>query len=506
MKIAFYAPLKSPRHARPSGDRRIARLFIRALEMAGYEVELASELRAWEGAGDARRQAEIRAQGLAEAAELIARYRRLSPAERPQIWFTYHLYHKAPDWLGAAVCADLRLPYVLAEASVAGKRAGGDWCEGYAQSLAAVRRAAVIFTLNSNDVAGLESVAGRAGKIVQMRPFAELPLPADTIPLPSSPSPADTIPLPSPSPSPSSSPSSPQPSDTEPLPVPPQPSPADAKPVTDSLHKPSAKHANPDAKSATKSAAKMSLADTKPTPQESPLPSLADAKPVTDSLHNPSAKPPAKHANPATESPPLSPTQKHSLRRQLAAHFRLDADCYWLACVAMMRADAKLASYQILADAAAKLSRRDWQLLVVGDGVAAARVNVAFAACPPGSVHLLGRLDADSITPLLRAADLFVWPAVGEAFGMAVLEAMGCGLPVLAGRSGGIADIVSDGVTGRLVTEPSGENMAAAMEEMLAEPATLARMSAASVTAFNRHHRLQQAAETIAKALADLRT
>ena len=128
----------------------------------------------------------------------------------------------------------------------------------------------------------------------------------------------------------------------------------------------------------------------------------------------------------------------------------------------------------------------------------------AFAACPPGAVHLLGRLDADSITPLLRAADLFVWPAVGEAFGMAVLEAMGCGLPVLAGRSGGIADIVADGVTGRLVTEPSGENMAAAMEEMLAEPATLARMSAASVTEFNRHHRLQQAAEIIAKALADL--
>ena len=186
MKIAFYAPLKSPRHARPSGDRRIARLFIRALEMAGYEVELASELRAWEGAGDARRQAEIRAQGLAEAAELIARYRRLPPAERPQIWFTYHLYHKAPDWLGAAVCADLGLPYVVAEASVAGKRAGGDWREGYAQSLAAVRRAAVIFTLNSNDVAGLESVDGRAGKIVQMRPFAELPSaglpsPADTV-------------------------------------------------------------------------------------------------------------------------------------------------------------------------------------------------------------------------------------------------------------------------------------------------------------------------------------
>jgi len=46
--IAFYAPLKSPLHPTPSGDRRIARLFINALEQGGYHVELASQLRTFD--------------------------------------------------------------------------------------------------------------------------------------------------------------------------------------------------------------------------------------------------------------------------------------------------------------------------------------------------------------------------------------------------------------------------------------------------------------------------
>ncbi len=45
MRIAFYAPMKSPHHPVPSGDRLMARLLIRALEMAGHSVELLSEFR-----------------------------------------------------------------------------------------------------------------------------------------------------------------------------------------------------------------------------------------------------------------------------------------------------------------------------------------------------------------------------------------------------------------------------------------------------------------------------
>ncbi|WP_035670480.1 hypothetical protein [Azospirillum brasilense] len=48
MRIAFYAPLKSPTHPVPSGDRRMARLLMAALERAGHAVTLASTLRSWD--------------------------------------------------------------------------------------------------------------------------------------------------------------------------------------------------------------------------------------------------------------------------------------------------------------------------------------------------------------------------------------------------------------------------------------------------------------------------
>ena len=60
MRIAFYAPLKSPRHPVPSGDRQMARLIVRALEKAGHQVSLASELRSFCAEPDAAHYAAIR--------------------------------------------------------------------------------------------------------------------------------------------------------------------------------------------------------------------------------------------------------------------------------------------------------------------------------------------------------------------------------------------------------------------------------------------------------------
>ena len=74
MRLAFYAPMKPPTHAVPSGDRRMARLLMAALEAAGKQPELAATLRSYEGAGDRARQDAIRRAGAAEAAALIERY------------------------------------------------------------------------------------------------------------------------------------------------------------------------------------------------------------------------------------------------------------------------------------------------------------------------------------------------------------------------------------------------------------------------------------------------
>ncbi|MDQ4134573.1 MAG: glycosyltransferase family 1 protein, partial [Pseudomonadota bacterium] len=123
--VAFYAPLKSPNHPSPSGDRTMARLLLEALRKAGFSPALASELRTLDAAGDAGVQVEIRARSEAEAERLVAAYRALPSEERPRLWFTYHVYYKAPDWIGPRVADALGVPYAIAEGSRAGKRAFG---------------------------------------------------------------------------------------------------------------------------------------------------------------------------------------------------------------------------------------------------------------------------------------------------------------------------------------------------------------------------------------------
>src|SRR5579885_2209734 len=153
MPIAFYAPLKPPSHPVASGDRAVARLLIEALRRSGHEVEIASTFRSREGAGDLLRQERLSRLGTRLAERFLRR--KTARGKRPDLWFTYHLYYKAPDWLGPAVAAALDIPYVVAEASIAEKRRVGPWALGHAAALAAVRRADAVIGLNSADRAGL---------------------------------------------------------------------------------------------------------------------------------------------------------------------------------------------------------------------------------------------------------------------------------------------------------------------------------------------------------------
>ena len=85
MKIAFYAPLKSPDHPVPSGDRQLARSLLRALNHAGHDTLIASHLRSFDAHGDAQRQARLRRIGARIAARLVRRWREAPP---PDVWLT----------------------------------------------------------------------------------------------------------------------------------------------------------------------------------------------------------------------------------------------------------------------------------------------------------------------------------------------------------------------------------------------------------------------------------
>lgn len=90
------------------------------------------------------------------------------------------------------------------------------------------------------------------------------------------------------------------------------------------------------------------------------------------------------------------------------------------------------------------------------------------------TVQLLGfRADAPA---LIAAADLFVLPSLAEPFGLALLEAMALGKPVIATQAGGPLEIVLDGETGLLVPPASPAHLAKAIIALLADPAAGRRL------------------------------
>jgi len=123
-----------------------------------------------------------------------------------------------------------------------------------------------------------------------------------------------------------------------------------------------------------------------------------------------------------------------------------------------------------------------WRLLVAGDGAARAEVEAALGAAVPGRAAFLGALSVDAVAAMYAAADLCVWPAVNEAYGMALLEAQAAGLPVISCATRGVPDVVEHGRTG-LLSQTCGEgSLAALVRELLLDEAKRCRMSAAAVT------------------------
>ncbi|WP_271271718.1 glycosyltransferase family 4 protein [Aliamphritea hakodatensis] len=154
-QIAFYAPLKSPRHKNPSGDRQIARLLQQALQLAGFDVQLASQLRSFDKTGDSERQQRMIALAEKLADRLLKHWQRTS--YRPDAWFTYHLYYKAPDLLGPIICKALNIPYIACEASWAEKRARGPWQAYHRQLDTALSTASKVCTINPVDQIALNA-------------------------------------------------------------------------------------------------------------------------------------------------------------------------------------------------------------------------------------------------------------------------------------------------------------------------------------------------------------
>jgi glycosyltransferase involved in cell wall biosynthesis len=365
--VAFYAPMKDPDHPAPSGDRTMARLLLKALGASGFRPELASTLRSWDRIGDAAFQNDVRRRGRAEADRLVARWTDARPGDRPRLWFTYHLYYKAPDWIGPRVADALRIPYVVAEASRAGKRARGAWAAAHAGAEAALDRADAIFVMTEADREALERHRRDGQRLLELPPFIDL----------------------------------------------------------------------------------------------------------------------GEWPDPSTAMP-------------------IGAGVVRLLTVAMMRHGDKLASYRMLAAALAGLPDGGWTLDVVGDGEARPEVESLFADLAR-HVRFHGRVDdSASLAGFYAAADLFVWPAVNEAYGMAFLEAQALGCPVLAGAYGGVASVVRHGETGKLTAPGDVLGLAKALARLVGDAPRRSALGQAARRFVRGERGLDRAAERLRAGLLPL--
>jgi glycosyltransferase involved in cell wall biosynthesis len=99
------------------------------------------------------------------------------------------------------------------------------------------------------------------------------------------------------------------------------------------------------------------------------------------------------------------------------------------------------------------------KLVVVGEGPSRALMEGAIReASLQSRVALLG--SRNDVPDMLRMMDVFVLPSLAEGISNTILEAMATGIPVIATRVGGNADLVEDGRTGRLVNAGDWNAMA----------------------------------------------
>jgi len=364
MRVLLHTPLKPPDDPTPSGDREMARGLLRLLSRLGHRVVMPPESRVPAGvpAPEGHLWGERRAR--AQAARLITRWRALPKGhpERFDLWFTYHCYYRKPDWLGPLVAPALGVPYVIAEASHAPRRAQGPTRLGHRAVERALAAADLVLTVNPRDVAGVKA---------RLRPGA----------------------------------------------------------------------------------------------RQIWLPPFVDTRQF--------------HISASRNDPPV------------------------LLSVGMMRERDKLDSYRVLAAALTLLKDRPWRAVLVGDGPARGEVETLMA--PLGErVQFAGLVAREKLPALYAAADLYLWPAINEAYGMAFLEAQAAGLPVVAGYSGGVAAVVAQGQSGWLTPAGDAQAFAQAVGGLLDCPSQRMRFSAGALRRVRTHHGERAAAHALAVGLRTL--
>ena len=196
-------------------------------------------------------------------------------------------------------------------------------------------------------------------------------------------------------------------------------------------------------------------------------------------------------------------THRQRHRQALTLRFDLDGSVPWILTVGMMRDDVKRQSYELLGHALRQLLDRPWQILVVGTGVSLPLVESYLEGLGSKRVRMAGILSESELVTCYAAADVYAWPAVREAYGLAILEAQAGGMPVIAGDEGGVADVVRDKETGFLTPPRDSDAFACAVADLLDHPEKRRSMGQAARLFVKRERSLVGASRLLDQALID---
>jgi glycosyltransferase involved in cell wall biosynthesis len=165
----------------------------------------------------------------------------------------------------------------------------------------------------------------------------------------------------------------------------------------------------------------------------------------------------------------LSPQRRSpAMRLRLLQNFGTDANSVLLLYVGRLVPEKNLALLFELMAHLSQNNKRDFRLLVVGDGMERARWEQESQLKMPGRVLFLGHMkDQNVLADLYANSDVFVHPNPHEPFGIAPLEAMASGLPLVAPNAGGVTSYAN--MENAWTVEPTVPDFAQAVEEVIAD-------------------------------------
>ncbi len=120
---------------------------------------------------------------------------------------------------------------------------------------------------------------------------------------------------------------------------------------------------------------------------------------------------------------------------------------------------------------------QSYELRVVGDGPARAQLESQTAAQGASNVRFMGRMPHEQVIETIKDARFVIFPSeLYETFGLGIIEAFACGVPVLASQLGSMQEIVQDGHSGLLFRPGDADDMARVVARAWEQPAYMRRL------------------------------